>query len=66
MEVLIEDKKKRMHNLIDKIEDNDSIDRVLALLELSSLKIDRDPKRGLTSIEARKLSKDKINEWWGK
>lgn len=61
MEILIEEKRKQAHEFIDKIEDESSLDRFLALLELDAIKVDRDPKNGISGEEARKRLKNHID-----
>jgi hypothetical protein len=49
-----------------------TIDDVEVLKELTNIKkhatfnFDEEFKKGISSEEARQLSKDKIREWWGK
>lgn len=66
MDILIEEKRKQAHQFIDKIEDESSLDRFLALLELDAIKVDRDPKNGISGEELLERTKDSIREWWGK
>ncbi|MCE2962905.1 MAG: hypothetical protein ACK5UE_12580 [Chitinophagales bacterium] len=66
MEVLLEEKKKQVHKLIDANQDEEFIDRVLAMLEIQSIKVNRDPSQGISGEEARKRTIEKINSWWGK
>lgn len=65
MEVLIEDKKKRMHKMVDDLDD-DRIDRALAMLELSSIKVNRDPSRAISGEELIERVKKRIERWWEK
>lgn len=65
MEVLIEDKKKRMHKMVDDLDD-DIIDRALAMLELSSIKVNRDPSRAISGEELIERVKKRIEGWWEK
>jgi hypothetical protein len=66
MEVLLEEKKKQVHKLIDANQDEEFIDRVLAMLEIQSIKVNRDPSKGISGEEARNQTIEKINSWWGK
>jgi hypothetical protein len=49
-----------------------TIEDIEVLKELNNIKkhvtfnFDEEFKKGISSEEARKLSKDKIREWWGK
>jgi hypothetical protein len=54
MEVLLEEKKKQVHKLIDANQDEEFIDRVLALLEIQSIKVNRDPGQGISGEELKK------------
>jgi hypothetical protein len=54
MEVLLEEKKKQVHKLIDANQDEEFIDRVLALLEIQSIKVNRDPSQGISGEELKK------------
>lgn len=65
MEVLIEDKKKRMHKMVDDLDD-DRIDRAFAMLELSSIKVNRDPSRAISGEELIERVKKRIEGWWEK
>lgn len=66
MEVLLEEKKKEIIQIINANQDEEFIDRVLALLEIQSIKVNRDPSQGISGEEARKRTIEKINSWWGK
>jgi hypothetical protein len=66
MEVLLEEKKKQVHKLIDANQDEEFIDRVLAMLEIQSLKVCRDPSKGITGEELIERMKVRIDQWWGK
>ena len=66
MEVLLEEKKKEIIQIINDIQDEEFIDRVLAMLEVQSIKVNRDLSQGISGEEARKQTIEKINSWWGK
>ncbi len=66
MEVLLEEKKKEIIQIINDNQDEEFIDRVLAMLEVQSIKVNRDPSQGISGEEARKQTIEKINSWWGK
>jgi hypothetical protein len=66
MEVLLEEKKQQVYKLIDANQDEEFIDRVLAMLEIQSLKVCRDPRKGITGEELIERMKVRIDEWWGK
>lgn len=63
MDILIEEKRKQAHRFIDKIEDESSLDRFFALLELDAIKVDRDPKNGVSEEELLEKTKESIKEW---
>ena len=66
MEVLLEEKKKEIIQIINDNQDEEFIDRVLAMLEVQSIKVNRDLSQGISGEEARKQTIEKINSWWGK
>ena len=66
MEVLLEEKKKEIIQIINDNQDEEFIDRVLAMLEVQSIKVNRDTSQGISGEEARKQTIEKINSWWGK
>ncbi|MFY7861875.1 MAG: hypothetical protein ACOVP5_06565 [Chitinophagales bacterium] len=53
MEVLIEDKKKLMHKMVDDL-DEERIDKAMAMLKLSSIKVNRDPSKAISGEELKK------------
>jgi|JI10StandDraft_1071094.scaffolds.fasta_scaffold171173_3 hypothetical protein len=54
MEVLLEEKKKEIIQIINDNQDEEFIDRVLALLEIQSIKVNRDPSQGISGEELKK------------
>ena len=54
MEVLLEEKKKEIIQIINDNQDEELIDRVLAMLEIQSLKVCRDPSQGISGEELKK------------
>ncbi len=58
--------KQELIDWIASIENTDVIHELLNLKRQATFDFDEEFKKGLTVEEARKLSKDKIREWWGK
>jgi hypothetical protein len=65
MELLLEEKKVSAYKIIDKLDD-ENIDRALAFLELSSIKVNRDPSRAISGEELIDRVKKRIEGWWEK
>jgi hypothetical protein len=65
MEILLEEKKKQMHKMVDALDD-ERVDKTLAFLELSSVKINRDPTKAISGEELIERVKKRIEGWWGK
>lgn len=53
MEVLLEEKKKEIIQIINDNQDEEFLDRVLALLEIQSIKVKRDPSSVITGEELK-------------
>ncbi len=58
--------KQELIDWIASIENTDVIHELLNLKRQATFDFDEEFKKGLTVEEARKLSKDKTREWWGK
>ena len=61
MEVLLEEKKKQVHKLIDANQDEEFLDQIIAMYELESVKINRNPDMSLTREQAELRMKKFIN-----
>lgn len=58
--------KQELIDWIASIENTDVIHELLNLKRQATFDFDEEFKKGLTVEEARKLSKYKTREWWGK
>jgi hypothetical protein len=61
MEVLLEEKKKQVHEIIDTIEDDNFLDQIIAMYELESVKVNRNPDMSITREQAELRMKKFIN-----
>ena len=61
MDVLLEEKKKEVHKLIDTVEDDNFLDQILAMYELESVKVNRNPDMILTREQAEQRLKNFID-----
>ena len=58
--------KQELIDWIASIENTDVIYELLNHKRQATFNFDEEFKKGISSEEARQLSKDKIREWWGK
>jgi hypothetical protein len=61
MEVLLEEKKQQVYKLIDANQDEEFLDQIIAMYELESFKVNRDPNMSLTREQAELRLKKFIN-----
>ena len=61
MDVLLEEKRKEVHKLIDTVEDDSFLDQILAMYELESVKVNRNPDMILTREQAEQRLKNFID-----
>ena len=58
--------KQELIDWISTIEDVEVLKELMNLKKNATFNFDEEFKKGFTSEEARKVSKEKLKEWWGK
>jgi hypothetical protein len=66
MEAQTTTQKQELIDWISTIEDVEVLKELINLKKQTTFNFDEEFKKGLTSEEARKVSKEKLKEWWGK
>jgi hypothetical protein len=66
MDLILEEKKKQAHKIIDELKDAQFIDRLITMHELSNIKVDRNLENAISGEETIARTKERIREWWGK
>jgi hypothetical protein len=66
METQTTTQKQELIDWISTIEDVEVLKELNNIKKHATFNFEEEFKKGISSEEARKLSKDKIREWWGK
>jgi hypothetical protein len=66
METQTTTQKKELIDWISTIDDVEVLKELTNIKKHATFNFDEEFKKGISSEEARQLSKDKIREWWGK
>lgn len=66
METQTTTQKQELIDWISTIEDLEVLKELMNLKKQSTFNFDEEFKRGISGDEARRISKEKLKEWWGK
>jgi hypothetical protein len=66
METQTTTQKQELIDWISTIDDVEVLKELTKIKKHATFNFDEEFKKGISSEEARQLSKDKIREWWGK